>query len=102
MFQDMWDGCTIYHDPEYPDSVFYMKNGEWWFELDTKNNILWCVYEYLWGILKTDGKWDIITFKSFIKKQFGKIFKMMGVTPPSIRLLTNYEAQKRFRNETKY
>lgn len=81
LFQEMWEGCTIYHASGFPDSVFYMKNGEWFFELNTKNNTLWCRYKYVWHILETGNNWDCITTQSFIKKQVEERFKMMGVTP---------------------
>ena len=52
-FLDLWNGCTIKFDFEkYPKTIFLMKDGEIFFELNFENMHLWCSYNNVWLIFK--------------------------------------------------
>lgn len=81
LFLSMWEGCEEKTDPEYPNSVFWFKDGKLMFEWDKKSNILWCNYTRIWRVLQAKNNWEYSETQSFIKLQVEKYFKMRDVTP---------------------
>ena len=72
----MFEGCVIHFDDEYPDSVFFMKEGEVWFELDAKNNYLWCRWKYVWQVFETQFDLNYNQIRDLIKGTVEQRFKM--------------------------
>ena len=77
----LFEGCVIHFDEQYPESVFFMKDGEIYFELDAKNNYIWCRYNYVWQLFETEFDLNSNQIRDLIKGQVEQRFKMRGVTP---------------------
>lgn len=79
-FLEILNGCEIKIDKEkYPDSVFFFKNGECYFEI--QKSIIWCKYKYVWSIFETEFLMDYTDIQSFIKGQVEEHFKCKVLTP---------------------
>lgn len=81
MFLDMWFGCTLHKDAEYPESVFLMKNGEWMFEQDFKNGRLYCRYNKVWKVFIDEFGHNFDQISDLIRGIVEQRFKLMGLTP---------------------
>ena len=79
-FWQIMNGCEIYTEKENPTSVFFIKNGRAFFELQNSN--LWCSYENIWSILKNEYSLGYGEIQSLIKNQMEERLKMKGITPP--------------------
>lgn len=49
-FWQLMNGCVIYTEKQSPRSIFWMKNGEVWFELE--NSTLWCSWGNVWRVFE--------------------------------------------------
>ena len=73
-FWQIMNGCEIYTEKENPTSVFFIKNGRAFFELQNSN--LWCSYENIWSILKNEYSLGYGEIQSLIKNQMEERLKM--------------------------
>ena len=81
-FLDMWFGCTLHFDEEYPQAVFLMKDGKVMFAQDFKNEYLWCNYDLVWLIFRDEfGMVKYQQWQSFTSKLVEERFKLKGLTP---------------------
>lgn len=79
-FIELINGCQIKIDKvKYPDSVFFFKNGEYYFEIGKDN--LWCRYKYVWSVFESEFKLNHHEIKNFIEDMVEEHFKINGVTP---------------------
>ena len=78
-FWQIMNGCVIYEEKENTNSVFYMKEGKVFFELEC--SILWCRYDSVWSVFESEYSMSYNNIQSFIKNQVENRFKMQGVTP---------------------
>lgn len=79
---ELINGCEIKIDKEkYPDSVFFFKNGEYYFEIEKQ--YLWCRYNYVWGVFISEFKMSYADIQSLIKTTVEEHFKCKGLTPYS-------------------
>lgn len=81
LFLDMWFGCTLHRDIEYPNSVFLMKNGEVWFEQDFKNGCLHCRYDKVWKIFEDKFGYNHNKIRDLINDIVVEHFKLSGIVP---------------------
>lgn len=78
-FWQLMNGCTIYTEKESPDSIFFMKDGEVWFELE--NSTLWCRWSRVWSVFENPPyNMNYNSIQSLIKDQVEERFKMKGIT----------------------
>ena len=70
-----------YHNPEYPDSIFYHKNGKIYFELNTKNKNLWCDYELVWRVFSEEYTLEYTETQNIIKNWVEQHTNCELVTP---------------------
>jgi hypothetical protein len=81
-FMQLVDGLEILPKKEkWPDSLFFAKNGEIWFEWDQKNNYLWCRYDTVWRVFETEFGLNYDEIQSIIKEQVEQAYGLKGVTP---------------------
>jgi hypothetical protein len=78
-FFEMIKGLVDEKTEYYPDSIFYFKDKECFFELE--NSILWCNDFHVWNVLKDEYQMPYITISSFLKKMVGQYLGMKNVTP---------------------
>lgn len=50
MFLELFKGCIVNYDlTQYPNSIFYLRDKEIWFEIEkTDNHIFWCHVDKVW------------------------------------------------------
>lgn len=91
-FLDMWNGCVIHFDFEkYPESIFLMKDGEYFFEQDWKNKRLWCSIKYVWSIFESKYGLERNEIQLFIKAMVEKHFKLGGLTAGLIPIMITWD-----------
>ncbi len=80
-FAQLIQGLRIETKKGYPDSDFYCKSNDVYFEHNKKRKILWCNYYKVWAVFKKefDMKYDEI--QAFIKVRVARHLKMKDVTP---------------------
>lgn len=87
-FLNLWNGCTIKFDFEkYPQSIFLMKDGKYFFKQDFKNNNLWCSRQNVWSIFEKKFGLKYTEIQLFITSTVEQHFKLRGLTPWTISSL---------------
>ena len=81
-FWQIMNGCEIYTEKENPNSVFFIKNGSVFFEL--QNSTLWCSYHNVWRVFESEFSMLYQEIQSLIKNQMEERFKMKGITPKTL------------------
>lgn len=81
VFSEITAGLVIHLYENYPNSVFFMKEGLAFFELDFKNNYLWCRPDKVWDVLYSSIGENNNATQSFIKNQVEQRYKLKGFTP---------------------
>ena len=77
---ELINGCEIKIDlGEYPDSIFFFKNGEYYFEIEKQ--YLWCGYKYVWQIFENEFSMNYSQIQALIKDVVEEHFKCNGLTP---------------------
>ena len=98
IFLDMWNGCTIKYDNfKYPNKVFLFKNDICWFEQDFKNEYLWCRYDCIWSIFENQFSMQYSDIQSFIKGMVEEHFKLMLLTPTSLKVVSSSPVEEHFK-----
>lgn len=67
--------------------ITYYRDGQWLFQQDFQNGILWCYYYDVWKVLGTEYNMKGFEIKSLIKDVVGKALDCEGLTP---RYVKNY------------
>ena len=80
-FLYMIDGIKIKEQTEYPDSVFWEKNGEILFEKKLKNKILYVKYYTIWSVFEKFFNFNYDETQRFIKEQVEEHLNWNGFTP---------------------
>ena len=75
-----------YKDARYPDSIFYHKNDKIYFELDMKNNILWCDIDLVWNIFSNQNTLKYNETQRVIKDMVETYTNWVPVTPMNFPL----------------
>ena len=81
-FLSMLDGLTVrIAKDKYPDSIFYFRGDECWFEQDFENGYFWCQYDKVWLVFETDHGLNYNEIRDFVKTMLEKHFKCSVLTP---------------------
>jgi len=78
-FKELIEGLTIKFDEKYPDSTFFMKDGNVIFQLFKSN--FWVDYSAFWAIFEKEFSMEHVDIETFITTMMEKHLKMKGVTP---------------------
>ena len=81
---NIFNNLIEYKDERYPNSIFYYKNDEIYFELDKKNNILWCDYNLVWCIFPNQKTLEYGETQRVIKDMVDRYTNWGSVTPYSV------------------
>ena len=86
LFLHLCEGLEIREDRNrYPNSIFLMKNGEVWFEIEKeqneKNGKFWCSFEKYWSVFEKKLRLNYTEIQSFTKDMVERHFKLSGLTP---------------------
>ena len=79
--QNIFKDLIEYKDERFPNSIFYHKNGKIYFELDMKNNILWCDIDLVWFIFSNQNTLEYSETQRVIKDMVGIYTNWGSVTP---------------------
>lgn len=81
-FWQLCNGLEIKIDLEkYPNTIFFFKGEDLWFEYEAETGYLWCRYLYVWSVFEKEYGMNYSKIKSLIKKQVENHFKCKEVTP---------------------
>jgi hypothetical protein len=84
-FLQLMEGLTVkINKVNYPDSIFYFRNGEFMFEIE--NDKAFLNYELFWGVFENEFNMDYTHIKDFTRSMLKEHFKMKVVkTLPTYR-----------------
>ena len=77
------DQLEIVISTEYPDSIFYKKNGEFVMEQDNKNEKFFFYYYEIWSIFEDFFGYNYDEIQSILKDWLEQTLKLEGFTPLS-------------------
>ena len=83
----LFQGLEEYKDDKFPNSIFYLKYGEIYFELDVDNNILYCSYTLVWNVFSEQNKYNYGETQRVIKNMVERHTNWGSITPKSILYL---------------
>jgi hypothetical protein len=82
---EMWQDMTTELKPDYPNSVFYIKNGE--IIMEEENGIMWCIYEKIWSVFYDRFGLNYQQTQDFLKSMLEKHLKKGEVRPLTTRAM---------------
>ena len=83
----IFQGLEEYNDNRYPNSIFYLKNGKIYFELDVENHILYCSYTLVWDVFSEQSKYNHVETQRVIKDMVERHTNWGSITPNSLLLI---------------
>jgi hypothetical protein len=75
------DQLEVINHPDYPNSIFYRKNGKVVMEQDKKNEIFWFDYEDIWSFFKSFFGMEHQEIQDVLRYWLDEAFKLGGYTP---------------------
>jgi hypothetical protein len=97
-FDEKFLGCESFTIANYPNSIFYRKNGKILFEIE--ESIIWCDYRDVWSVFEKTYSMKYAEIQSLITSRLETSFKMNGLTPcaglepPSQLLETSFKMKR--------
>jgi len=85
-FKSLLNGLEIEIIDDYPDSVFYKKNGKVFFQLfkDSEKKYFYCNYDLVWSVFKIKYDLNYDETQAFIKSMVEKHLKLGIVIPGGV------------------
>ena len=81
-FSNYIQGLEVKIDKDdYPDTVFYFKNGDCLFEYDEKKGYFHCQYNGFWSVFEREYHMNHQQIQAFIKNGVEEHFKIKVTTP---------------------
>ncbi len=77
----IFQGLEEYKDDRYPNSIYYLKNGKIYFELDVDKHILYCNYTLVWRVFSEQNKLDYDETQRVIKDVVERYTNWGSITP---------------------
>jgi hypothetical protein len=77
----LFQGLEEYNDNRYPNSIFYLKNNNIYFELDVDKHILYCSYNLVWRVFSEQSKYNYGETQRVIKDVVEKYTNWGTITP---------------------
>lgn len=84
---------------KYPDSIFFFKEDDFYFEYDFKNKNFWVSYDKVWRVFENEYSMKFSEIQSFIKTQVEQGFKLEGITPQFLSGLHPVQVEQCFKLE---
>jgi hypothetical protein len=87
-FKSLLNGLEIVIYDNNPNSVYYKKNSEVFFELyqDSEKKYFYCDYYLVWNIFEVKYKLNYDEIRAFIKSMIEQHLKLSEVTPVFYRI----------------
>jgi len=80
------DQLEVVTHPDYPNSIFYRKNGKVVMEQDKKNKDFWFDYDEIWLFFKSFFSMEYKEWHRIMKIWLEETFKLRGYTPQGFGL----------------
>ena len=75
------DQLEVIEHPDYPNSIFYRKNGNVVMEQDKKTKHFWFSYEYIWSFFESFFGMEYLEIRYVLRYWLEETFKLGGYTP---------------------
>jgi hypothetical protein len=75
------DQLEVIKHPDYPDSIFYKKNGKVVMEQDKKNEHFFFDYDNIWSFFKSFFGMEYQEIRDVLRYWLDEAFKLGGYTP---------------------
>ena len=75
----IFQGLKEYKDDRYPNSIFYLKNGKIYFELEKDG--LWCDYNLVWYVFSNQNDLNYNETQRVIKNVVERYTNWGSITP---------------------
>ena len=75
------DQLEVIEHPDYPNSIFYRKNGKVVMEQDKKNQRFWFSYTQIWSFFKSFFSMEYEEIQGVLNIWLEEAFKLKGYTP---------------------
>ncbi len=80
-FAELIQELEFVTNKSYPDSEFYFKGKDVYFEHDKKTKYLWCDYDKIWSVFEKEYGMKYEEIQVFIKEQVTEHLKLKDITP---------------------
>ena len=77
----LFQGLEEYKDDRFPNSIFYLKNNNIYFELDVEKHILYCSYNLVWRVFSEQSKYNYGETQRVIKDVVERYTYCGSITP---------------------
>ena len=91
------DQLEVIEHPDYPNSIFYKKNGKVVMEQDKKNKEFWFSYSQIWSFFKSFFSMEYKEIQGVLKIWLDEAFKLKGYTPEYINFDTTVMLDEAFK-----
>ena len=78
------DQLEVIEHPDYPNSIFYRKNGKVVMEQDKKNKNFWFDYREIWSFFESFFSMEYEEIQGLMKIWLEEDFKLKGYRPLSL------------------
>ena len=75
------DQLEVVEHPDYPNSIFYRKNGKVVMEQDKKTKRFWFSYSEIWSFFESFFSMEFKEIQGLLKIWLEEAFKLKGYTP---------------------
>jgi hypothetical protein len=75
------DQLEVIKHPDYPNSIFYRKNGKVVMEQDKENEIFWFDYNNIWSFFESFFGMKYQEIQDVLRYWLEEAFKLGGYTP---------------------
>ena len=82
----IFQGLEEFKDDRYPNSIFYHKNDNIYFELDVEKHILYCSFTLVWNVFSEQSKYNYYETQRVMKDEVERYTNWGLVTPLSVTL----------------
>ena len=91
IIQNIFNNLIEHFDKRYPESTFFYKNGDIFFELDKKTNTLYCSYENVWKKISIESPLVEYTEKQEVINIFIQRFTNLESVTPSMETWVTHD-----------
>ena len=77
----IFQGLEEYKDERFPNSIFYLKNNNIYFEIYIETHLLYCSYNLVWNVFSEQSKYNYNETQRVIKDVVERYTNWGSVTP---------------------
>ena len=88
------DQLEVFEHPDYPNSIFYKKNGKVVMEQNKKNKYFWFDYGEIWSFFESFFSIEYEEIQGLLNTWLEEDFKLKGYTPGEVVQLWHKELEE--------